>query len=567
MKLTRRKIKFKLRNKIALLFILLIVISVAAVGTASVIAQYNSLIDDTGKRLTSLAHYAASHINGDDLKNIKDSSTEKNENYQRVQKELRQVLESANKMPVSQISELLSMEGKSAGKNLKAVYSYMLVKDGTTVRYGADAFYSGEKAGYTAPGTVVSNKNQVMNVEQIYSGVPYFASEPYTDKYGTWITGYARVFDSDDNIVGVVCVDASIEFIYWKARTLAVQIIFTGALLIIAASLISLYLSKRITNPLTELNKGAGIIGNGDLDHFINVKTGDEIEDLSNAFNNMTSRLKANIEDLKATTAEKERIQSELKIAQKIQTSMLPRIFPPFPERKEFSLFALMEPAKEVGGDFYDFFLIDKNKLCFVIGDVSGKGVPAALFMVIAKTLIKNQALSGCSAAETLFNANNLLCMENEEMMFVTVFIGILNTDTGELEYSNAGHNPPLLCRKDGEFEYIKPKKSFVLAGMENFKYQNETMVLEKGDTFFLYTDGVTEAMNPEGKQFSEPKLKSDLAGLGDKSEKEIVGAIRHEISDFVKEAQQSDDITMLTLKYHGNETYKDIKEGELLEA
>ncbi|HEX3030477.1 MAG TPA: SpoIIE family protein phosphatase, partial [Clostridia bacterium] len=470
MKLTHRKIKFKLRNKIALLFILLIVISVAAVGTASVIAQYNSLIDDTGKRLTSLAHYAASHINGDDLKNIKGSNSEKSEAYQRVQKELRQVLESANKMPVSQISELLSMEGKSAGKNLKAVYSYMLIKDGATVSYGADAFSSGEKAGYTEPCTVVSNKNQIMNVEQIYSGVPYFASEPYKDKYGTWITGYARVFDSDDNIAGVVCVDASIEFIYWKAKNLAIQIIIAGALLIIAASLLSFYLSKRITNPLTKLNKGAEVIGNGDLDYFINVKTGDEIEDLAYAFNNMTSRLKENIENLKATTAEKERIQSELKIAQKIQTSMLPRIFPPFPERKEFSLFALMEPAKEVGGDFYDFFLISENKLCFVIGDVSGKGVPAALFMVIAKTLIKNQALSGCSAAETLFNANNLLCMENEEMMFVTVFIGILNTETGEMEYSNAGHNPPLICRKGGEFEYIKPKKSFVLAGMENFK-------------------------------------------------------------------------------------------------
>lgn len=300
------------------------------------------------------------------------------------------------------------------------------------------------------------------------------------------------------------------------------------------------------------MSKGAGIIGNGDLDYKICVKTGDEIEDLSNAFNKMAENLKIHIEDLKRTTAEKEHIESELKIAHKIQTSMLPRIFPPFPERSEISIYAMMEPAKDVGGDLYDFFFIDERKLCFLIGDVSGKGVPAALFMVIAKTLLKNQALLGSSTGEILSKVNNLLCAENEEMMFVTVFIAILDTQTGELQYSSAGHNPPLLSQGGNNFEYMKLKKSFVLAGMENFKFYTESIKLDPGDAIFLYTDGVTEAMDADSRQFSEKRLKDCLAGIQSKNEMEIVDLVLKEVGHFVKDASQSDDITMLFLRYHG---------------
>jgi serine phosphatase RsbU (regulator of sigma subunit) len=558
-----KKLKLRLREKITIILILLIIISITAIGVASVLAQYQALIDDTGKRLTSLAYYAASHINGDDLLQIKDSQSEESENYNRVHKELEQVIESANKIPISQISEILRMEGKSAGKNLKAVYAYTLREDGDKVLYGADAFSAKDSANYERPGSIVTNSNQVKNVSQIYSGIPYFSSEPYTDNYGTWITGYARVFDSNDNVAGVVCVDASIEFIYGKAWNLAVQIIIFGIMLIVIVSVLSFYLARKITKPLIMLNEGAGIIGNGDLDYNLTIKTGDEIEDLAGAFNKMAEKLKLYIEDLRVTTAEKEHIQSELKIAHNIQTSMLPRIFPPFPERQEFSIYAMMEPAKEVGGDFFDFFFIEKNKLCFLIGDVSGKGVPAALFMVITKTLLKNQALLGISTAEILYNTNNLLCLENEELMFVTVFIGIINTDTGEFQFSNAGHNPPLVSKRGSEFDYLKPKKSFVLAGMENFKFQSETIQLEKGDAVFLYTDGVTEAMNAYSEQFSEARLKEDLRLLGYSNEREIVDSIREKIGLFVKDTPASDDITMLVLRYHGNDVNLLEQEGE----
>ena len=353
-------------------------------------------------------------------------------------------------------------------------------------------------------------------------------------------------------MAGVVCIDASIEFIHWKAWNLALQIMVFGIILIIIASILSVYMSRKITKPLFQLTKGAGIIGNGDLDYKICVKTGDEIEDLSNAFNKMAENLKIHIEDLKRTTAEKEHIESELKIAHKIQTSMLPRIFPPFPERSEISIYAMMEPAKDVGGDLYDFFFIDERKLCFLIGDVSGKGVPAALFMVIAKTLLRNQALLGSSTGEILSKVNNLLCAENEEMMFVTVFIAILDTQTGELQYSGAGHNPPLLSQGGSSFEYMKLKKSFVLAGMENFKFQTESIKLEPGDAIFLYTDGVTEAMDIESKQYTEKRLKDCLADVNNMNEMEIVDLVLKDVRQFVKDASQSDDITMLYLKYHG---------------
>lgn len=542
MKKPNKLFKFNLRMKIAFLFILLVIMSLTAIGIVATLTQYQSLVDDTGKRLTSLAHYAASKIDGKD-----NFSGQEN-----VQKELEQVIESANKLPISQIAEILRKDGKSAGKNLMAVYSYvMYMKDGK-VYYGPDAFSDSERVTFNKPGTVVTNKNQIKNVEDIYSGIPYFASKPYKDNDGRWITGYARIFDSNDNIAGVICVDASIEFIYRKSQNLAIQILIFGAILIVLASFFSFYLANKITKPLILLKEGTNIIGNGNLDYTIDIKTNDEIEDLADEFNKMAKKLIEYTENLKKETSEKERIQSELKIGHKIQTSMLPGVFPPFPDRNEIAIYASMEPAKDVGGDFYDFFFIDKNKFCFLIGDVSGKGVPAALFMVKSKTLLKNQALLGLGTDKILNDVNNLLCMENEEMMFVTVFIGIVNTDTGEFQYSSAGHNPPLLAKKGFEFEYFRPVKNFVLAGMENFNYKSETIILEPASTVFIYTDGVTEAMNMKNEQFTEKRLESDLKSIDDKDEKGIICEIRDKIKLFVGEAPQSDDITMLVFKYNG---------------
>jgi serine phosphatase RsbU (regulator of sigma subunit) len=255
--------------------------------------------------------------------------------------------------------------------------------------------------------------------------------------------------------------------------------------------------------------------------------------------------------NLKETIAEKEQIESELKIARSIQASMLPTRFP---ERNDIDIFAIMEPAWEVGGDFYDFFFIDKDKICMIIGDVSGKGITAALFMVISKTLLKTESLRGLEPGDILFRVNNLLYPDNEECMFVTVFCSILDLKTGELQYANAGHNPPLLYTDSDGFEFIDVNKGFVLAGMADTKFVTEKMYLKSDDLIFLYTDGVTEAMNPDQKQFSNNRLLQTLSNLKGKKVQKCIEGVREEVRSFVKEETQSDDITMLALKYNGND-------------
>lgn len=270
------------------------------------------------------------------------------------------------------------------------------------------------------------------------------------------------------------------------------------------------------------------------------------------ALNLMQISIKRFIENLRKETEAKERIESELRIAREIQTSMLPRNFPPFPERSEFEIFALMDPAKEVGGDFYDFFFVDKDRLCFVIGDVSGKGVPAALFMAITKTLLKTEALRGLSPKEVMARVNNIICPDNQTCMFVTVFCVILDLRTGEVQFANGGHNPPLVCGGGRCFEFLNVPKGCVIGAMENSAIGTGSLKLGPGDVFFLYTDGVTEAMNPDNELYSEARLKEALAKLTEKSVTEIVNAVREEISRHARQAPQSDDITMLVLKYKG---------------
>ena len=276
--------------------------------------------------------------------------------------------------------------------------------------------------------------------------------------------------------------------------------------------------------------------------------------DPSLAFNLIQLSIGRFIEYFKREAQARERIESELRIAAEIQTGMLPRKFPPFPERTEFAIFAMMDPAKEVGGDFYDFFFIGKNRLCFVMGDVSGKGVPAALFMAIAKTVLKSEALRGLPAEAILNNLNNILYPDNETGMFVTIFCAILDLETGELEFSNGGHNPPLICGSDRCFDFMSLPKGFVVGAIEDSKCSSAKLILKPNDIIFLYTDGVTEAMNPQNELFSEERLKSCLANLQlqNKDITELIEGVRKEIANFTQGAQQSDDITMLALVYKG---------------
>lgn len=309
--------------------------------------------------------------------------------------------------------------------------------------------------------------------------------------------------------------------------------------------------AKLVTDPIMTLDEGARIIGNGNLEHRIEVHSGDEIEGLANTFNKMTADLREYIRNLTETTAAKERIQSELRVATEIQSSLLPRIFPPFPDRPELDIFASMDPAKEVGGDFYDFFFIDENRICFLIADVADKGVPAALYMMVAKTLLKTEAQRIGAPDEILRGVNNILAVDNENCMFVTVFCCILDIRSGQVQFANAGHNPPLITGSDG-FAYMTPKVGFVLGPIPDSDYESESIVLQPGQIIFLYTDGVTEAKNPGAELYGEQRLLDALKRSPAGNLPEMVRFIRNEVQQHANGAPQSDDVTMLAVRYRG---------------
>src|SRR5215467_2802848 len=315
---------------------------------------------------------------------------------------------------------------------------------------------------------------------------------------------------------------------------------------------------KRISQPLKQLAAHAGklatqdfsepVTGPSDIDH-LPKKSRDEVGKLAESFITMESALRQSVGELKETTAAKERIESELKIARDIQMSMVPKTFPPFPHRPEFELYATLVPARQVGGDFYDFLFIDDNHLCFVIGDVSGKGVPAALFMAVTRTLFRTTASKVSRPDEILSLLNLELCRDNDSCMFVTVFCAVLDTRTGEVEYSNGGHNLPYLISHD-ETAPLKNTGGMALGFTEAATYQSKKIMLRAGDGLFLYTDGVTEAMDEGENQFSEPRLAEFLHRVNGSSVTEITHSAVDQVKHHSAGVPQSDDMTVLTLKY-----------------
>ena len=340
------------------------------------------------------------------------------------------------------------------------------------------------------------------------------------------------------------------------------HILITIALIFIWLLGISFKDSKIFVTPIVELTNGVKEIAKGDLDKKLDIKTGDEIEVLADSVNNMTSELKLYMENLSRITAEKERIATELSVAKNIQAGMLPSVEPKFADRKEFDLAATMNPAKEVGGDFYDFYMLDENHLVVTVADVSGKGVGAALFMVISKTLLKDLTMIYSSAysagkepdlSSIMEWANKQLYDNNDHKMFVTIFFGILDLKTGEFVYVNAGHNPPLVrSQKDGEFSFIRNEKRNPVIGIsKKFKYREYRLTLSPGDMLFVYTDGITEAMNKQRELYNESRLKSVLDRVSEKcSANEMLATVYEDVKLHVGEAEQSDDMTMLGLVY-----------------
>lgn len=303
-------------------------------------------------------------------------------------------------------------------------------------------------------------------------------------------------------------------------------------------------IKRLVVDDIRKVNDSLELITEGKLDTVIDIKTNEEFKSLSDGINSTVEALKRYIAEAN------ERIDSELRYAKEIQFSALPSNFPAFPERNEFDIYALMDPAKEVGGDFYDFYMINQDTLVFLVADVAGKGIPASLFMMRAKSILKTFAENNIGVADIFTNANYELCDGNDAGMFVTAWMGFLNLRTGELKYANAGHNRPLIKRKNGEYEYLKGPAGFVLAGMEGIVYKEQATTLEPGDEIFLYTDGVVEATNVNKELYGDDRLKECInSHLGESSE-DICNHIKSDVDEFYKGADQFDDITELSVKF-----------------
>ena len=374
----------------------------------------------------------------------------------------------------------------------------------------------------------------------------------------TLVDDFYCAYSKIDGPNWILCVDVPREIVLEPVKLLEERIknllfIYIALVFVILmiVMLISRNLSRNLSEPIVLLQKDVEIISGGDLDRKVKVIGNDEISDLAEAFNNMTSSLKQYMHDFTKLAVEKERIGAELSVATGIQASMLPSKFPAFPNDNRFDIYAIMNPAKEVGGDFYDFFMVDDKNLAIVVADVSGKGVPAALFMAIGKTLIKDHTYIEKNLKEVFEGTNNSLCESNSEGLFITAFEAIINLETGLMRYVNAGHEIPFIYSDGVGFKALKIEPGFVLAGMENTKYTTGEMVLKHGDKIFQYTDGVPEATNINNELYGMKRLEKVLNANNKLSMKELLAAVKKDIDKFVGEVPQFDDITMLGFEFY----------------
>ncbi len=389
------------------------------------------------------------------------------------------------------------------------------------------------------------------------TGIPYNGYMIHETDYGSTITAvYPIVYEG--GTIAFVAVESPMRTLQSDVNSYIFTVLIIVCIIsVILFVLTALILVNLLIRPIKTISHEAAYFvdnKNEISENLKKIKNHDEIQVLAESVLKMEIGINEYISNLTKVTAEKERIGAELNVAAKIQADMLPRIFPAFPERKEFDLYASMNPAKEVGGDFYDFFMIDDDHIGLVIADVSGKGVPAALFMVIAKTLIKNRALLGGSPSEVLSYANDQLGEGNEAELFVTVWFAIIEISTGKGIAANAGHEHPALRKKDGAFELVKYRHSPAVATMPGINFKEHEFKLDPGDSLYVYTDGVTEATRSDNVLFGTDRMIASLNKDPEADPKTMLETVRDDIDEFVGDAPQFDDITMLGVKYMGSE-------------
>lgn len=539
----RQNVKFSLGKKLTAMIVFLSV----ALSLVAILVSYR-IFSSTMTRYykvlgTNLVRTLASQLDADELDYYYETG-EMDENYYKTQKFIQDLVASNN-----------------------VEYLYVVRPNGVGVTFLFDSdmevgeggeYYDG---GYCALGTYVDLVGGFAeNLDKLLAGEDVEPIIQQDAGFGWLMTAMVPVLHEDGTMAGYVMADISMNDVMHTRQTFLITlVVLLVALTVAFIVLFLMILRRKVIRPIDQLTQATGaFIQNNEAElaagtatvNVPEIRTGDEVEELADSFRKMEEDMISYIRSFMKITAEKERIGAELNVATQIQADMLPRIFPAFPERQEFDIYATMNPAKEVGGDFYDFFLVDDDHLAVVIADVSGKGVPAALFMVIAKTLIKNHAQNKETPGEVFTHTNEQLCEGNDAGLFVTAWMGILQISTGHFVYVNAGHNPPLLRRAGGSFEWLKSRPGFVLAGMEGVRYRENEMELAPGDVLYLYTDGVTEATDVHQQLFGEERLQAALNEQPMLPVNQMLSKIKGCIGAFVGEAEQFDDITMLGLEY-----------------
>ena len=538
----KQKIRMPLSRKIAAM-VLVFALAMSMVSiTMSYFHYRREMFDDYEKFATNIAAVAASHIDPD-LIAMWLEAEDPGEEYYRTFDELCQIRSNGG-------IEFLYV----VVPELDEVYYVMDTDptDGAIPRGSHEPYYQGDFYN---------------NAEKMVRGLriePIISNE----EYGWLMSVYYPMRTSEGKPAGYVGVDISMEEVVQDLYTFAVQMVLI--MLAITAGFVALMLfvsGRFISNPIRKLSSAAKRFveaeeskeqAQTDIFKQLTVTSRDEIGELHESLSQMESDMNTYIRELVSVTSENERITAELSLANGIQTGMIPHTFPPFPERGEFSIYAAMDPAKEVGGDFYDFYLIDDDHLCFLIADVSGKGIPAALFMMASKIILKSNALLGSSAAEILAQTNQTICSDNLEEMFITVWIGILEISTGKLTAANAGHEYPMIRYPGERFELYKDKHGFVIGGMSDLTYKEYELQLEPGTKIFVFTDGATEATAKDGSMFGTDRLLEALNQDPEASPEQMLHNVRKAIDGFVKDAEQFDDLTMLCFEYNGPNRKKD---------
>ena len=535
----------KLRSNMAFNIIggIVLVITVFAlvVGTIGFVSFTDSFKKEYATTTYHMADTATSLVNGDHLADYL-AGLEKEE-YQRTQRYLEAY---CKRMAVS------------------IVYVIMVEQNGFDYFFSVFNCVNNEVDNTSYIPWELGHRRQTTNDEyrqeyiKLYNGeVPYGTIYRVNTKDGNnWhITTLVPILDSEGEVTGLLCIQRPINEIYKARRPYLITIVISTIVLVLLASAFAVFFMKRkFIAPIRKVSFEATRFAHEnkkgkELGH---ISSFEEIANLARSIDTMETDMVNYIENLTAVTAEKERIGTELSLASAIQTSSIPNTFPAFPNRTDFDIYASMDPAKEVGGDFYNFFLTDDDHLAMVIGDVSGKGIPAALFMMVSNILTSVRTQTGGTPAQIMEFVNEKICERNKLDMFVTIWLGILELSTGKLVASNAGHEYPAIMHAGGSFELFRDRHGLVVGGMEGATYNDYEIQLSPGDKLFVYTDGVPEATDAENKMFGTDRMLAALNLEPDAGPEKVLGNVRSAVDAFVKDAQQFDDLTMLCMQYKG---------------